>query len=135
MSHNHYRRLKLALEEEKKEIKNKNWQDKMLHTADKYKDSREFWKEIKRLKGNKSPINPLEVNNKTITTDQGKDETHRTIWKEIFKITQEENQNYCRIKEEEIEDFLLRNPERHLPDSFSNLNILKGNTELDCLIS
>lgn len=41
-SYNYYRRLKTALEVESREIKNKNWEDTMIFTANKYKEPKFF---------------------------------------------------------------------------------------------
>lgn len=99
-TYNHHRLLKTILKEETDKIKNDNWEETIKHTAQKYKNPKEFWKEIKRLKGNKITSSPhLKINNRLVTSDEEKEMAHREIWKNIFKITDEENQNYDLNKE------------------------------------
>lgn len=93
-------------------------------------------KAIERLKGTKTPINPhLKDNNKTITEDEEKEDAHRTIWSEVFKISQEDNLFCSRDKDIEVDNFLLRNQNLHTPDNNTDLNRLRGENDIDRLIS
>lgn len=58
------------------------------------------------MKGSKTATNQyLRVNDKKLIEDAEKEEAHRGIWKEIFKIIMEENTNYDMEKEREVNAF------------------------------
>lgn len=104
-TYNHHKLLETILKEETSKIKSENWEKTIKHTAEKYNEPKIFWKEIGRLKGNKQISNPhLKINNRLITSDEEKETAHREIWKEIFKITNEDSQNYDLNKELEVTD-------------------------------
>lgn len=75
------------------------------------------------------------MNNKKLPTDEEKEEAHRAIWKEVFKITQEKNQNYDRNTERGVEEYLRRNQDLHTPYDTSDLTTLQGRNGIDTLIS
>lgn len=52
------------------------------------------------------------MNNRKLIDDEEKEDAHRQIWKNIFKISQEENAQYGRDKEDELEEFLIRHQEK-----------------------
>lgn len=124
------------LKNETERIKKENRAQLMTTTAEKYKDPKLFWRNINKLKGNKTQQNQyLQINNTKITNDKDKEETHRGIWKEVFKITPEENAEYDIDKEEEVERYLNANEEKITTYQRSDLNRLQGAYNIDTLIT
>ncbi len=50
-SYREYQRIKNKLKEHCKEADNKNWEDKIYYISDNSKHSKDFWNQIKILKG------------------------------------------------------------------------------------
>ncbi len=56
-------------------------------------------------------------------------------WQDIFKITQEENANYDRETEQEVEEYLNNNPGKVRTYEKSNINRLQGDDSIDTRIT
>ena len=128
--------LKTMLRNETQRIRTENWTNLMEKTALEYREPKFFWKTIKRLKGNRTQTNQyLEVNNTTLTSDEDKEAAHRTIWREVFMISPQENAQFDRNKEEEVERYLRANNDYTTTYERSDLNRLRGNNQIDSLIT
>lgn len=124
------------IKKETQRIRNENWTNLMEKTAQKYKEPQEFWRLIKRLKGNKTMASQfLQVNNTKLINDKDKEAVHRNIWQEVFKITLQENAKYDREKEIEVGRYLEGNQDKVATFPRSDLNRLKGNNQVDTLIT
>lgn len=131
-----YRMLRTMLKNESQRIKNDNWNKLMEATATKYKEPKEFWRAIKNQEGTKIQANNyLQVNNNKLISDKDKEEVHRTIQKEIFKIFPQENIEYDRDQEVKVESYLEGNQIRVTTYRCSDLNRLQGENYIDTLIS
>ena len=124
------------LRNEAKLIRNENWKELMEKTALQYKDPKAFWEKIKKIKGKKTQVEQyLHINNITLTNDEDKEEAHRTIWKEVFKISPQENIEFDRENEEEVERYLNENQIKTTTFHRSDLNRLQGANQIDTLIT
>lgn len=75
-----------------------------------YKNPQKFWRKIKMLKGNiKNTNNHLIIDNVVLTSDERKEEVHRRIWSDVFRISPEENQNYDLETEKTVNEFINNN--------------------------
>lgn len=69
----HYNRFNIIqtlMQYKCKKISNYNWQQTIEITATKYKDPKDFWKQIKRLSGNNTTQQHLKVDNEKVTENQ-----------------------------------------------------------------
>ena len=131
-----HRMLKTMLGNESKRIRNQNWTNIMEKTALRYKDPKSFWKNIKNLKGNKTAYTDyLQVNNIKLTNDKDKENAHRSLWQEVFKISPQENLEFDRDKEAEVEGYLTHNETNTVAFERSDLNRLQGANYIDTLIT
>ena len=88
------------------------------------------------MKGNKTQTNQyLQVNNTTLTSYEDKEAAHRTIWREVFMISPQENALFDRNKEEEVEKYLRANDAYTTTYERSDLNRLRGINQIDSLVT
>lgn len=131
-----YRMLRTMLKNEVQKIKENKWKSLMEKTALNYKDPKVFWKNIKRLKGNKIQMNQyLEVNNTKLINDQEKEEAYRNIWKQVFRISPQENAEFDLEKETEVNRYIDMNQIKITTFPRSDLNRLRGANLIDTLIT
>lgn len=131
-----YRMLKVMLKNESDRLYNKNWEDLIKQTAEKYKDPPAFWAQIKKMRGSENSNNQhLEVNNTKLVEEKDKERAFREIWSKVFTISPEENMQYNLNKEREIEGYWLNNEEQRTPFPSSDINRITGREEIDTLIS
>ena len=87
-----YKILKQLLIKKNKIKHNKNWEEQITNLTHLYKTPREFWEQIKTYKRNKNTTSSyLLHNNMRIFTGEEKEKTFRTILRETFKISLQEN--------------------------------------------
>ncbi len=66
------------LKNETERIRNKNWEELLNKTAAKYKEPKEFWEVIKKLKESKTPsAQHLKTDNRKIFKEEEQEEIHR----------------------------------------------------------
>ena len=124
------------MKNESEKIRNKQWEKLIKDAAKDYKNPQKFWDKIKKLKGQNSNNNHhLKINDRIITDTKEKEETFRDIWKNIFRISPEENQNFDVAKETEVEAFIAENIEKCQPNTFSDLSRLSSHNDIDSEIS
>ncbi len=88
-----YQRIKTELRDRCKEAYNKNWEDKINDISENRKNSKQIWSKMKILKGKAtSHTNYMKHNegNKYFT-DKEKCDLMEQTWKDVFKITEEDN--------------------------------------------
>lgn len=68
------------------------------------------------------------------TEDEEKEEAHRQIWSEVFRIALEENVNYD-VHEREIQEYWLFNKDKRKIFQPSDISRLQGRHEIDTLIT
>lgn len=87
-----------------------------------YKNPQKFWYKIRKLKGySTSKNNHLIVNDNKLIHDKEKEEAHRNIWQNTFKMTDEENDQYNRENEVRVEEDLSNNTNKISPYHTSDL--------------
>lgn len=70
-----------------------------------YKNPQKFWDNIRKLKGySTSKNNHLIVNDNKLIHGKEKEGAHRNLWQNIFKITDEENDQYDQENEALVEE-------------------------------
>ena len=103
------RTLQQRMRTEMSRLTNKFWEDKINNLQDIYNRPEEFWKQIKKLKGNSVTETPYLTNsrNEKIFEVEEKLELHRENWQGVFQINPEENANYDLEHERNINNYLL----------------------------
>lgn len=131
-----YRMFRIMIKNESQRIKRDNWAKLLEKTAMNYKEPQEFWRMIKKLKGNKTIASQhLQINNTKLINDKDKEAAHRSIWQEVFKISSQENAEYDREIEAEVERYLENNQDKITTFQTSDLNRLRSYNHIDTLIS
>ena len=108
-----YQRIKTELRDRWKEAYNQNWEEK-INISENCKNSKQFWNKIKFLKGNKITTTNYMKDNEgnKFFTDQEKCHLMEQTWKDVFRITEEE------------ENYFDKNHSDHI-NSYINVNINK----------
>ena len=118
--------------EESRKNYNENWRKLIENVEIKYKEPKKFWSDIRRLQGGKQEIVPYLKDNRgnKLYKDEEKEEQFRTVWKDIFKITEEENRNFCPETERLVNIYLEENRRKTLPYIYAKLRRLDPNNYL-----
>ena len=100
-----------------------------------YKDQTIFWKKIKKKQGNKSKrdtpyLIDIENNNKKLYRDEEKHSLYNKTWKNVFRISEEEKQNFDEENEIRVNNFLNENVYKIRPYEFANTRRLNPNNFL-----
>ena len=106
------------------EIKNESirlntevWNTRIKNLNDIYNNPAKFWKDVQRLMGGKAKSVPYIIDNRGNKSydSREKEPKFREIWGNIFKISQEENQNFDQINERHVLRYLQRHEFETLP--------------------
>ena len=91
-----YIKIRTELREKCKEAQIKSWEEKIKNIIDYTKDTKEFWRKIKTLKGNDVIYTNYikDSEGRKYYTDKEKCEVLEKTWKEVFKITDEDEANF-----------------------------------------
>ena len=92
-----------------------------------------FWDGIRRLMGGKSTTLPTYVYDEQgdkITEKEAKLDRFIEVWKNIFKISDERNDNFDLTNEQLVTNFIEANKHRIKPYQFANRNRLNNNDPL-----
>ena len=91
-----YQRIKIELKERCKQAYNKNWEDKINHISVNCKNSKQFWKKIKVLKGKQTTYTNYmkDTEGNKYYSDKEKCNLMEKTWENVFKITDEEENNF-----------------------------------------
>ena len=111
------------------------WQNKILELNEKYKDQAQFWREFKKIQGSKGGqeapyLIDREDNNKRCYSDEEKHRLYNKTWKNVFRITPEENAKFDANHEIIINSFIQNNLYRTKPYELANTRRLNPNSYL-----
>ena len=99
------------------EIKNESirlntevWNIRIKNLNDIYNNPAKFWKDVQKLMGGKAKGVPYIIDNRgsKLYDSREKEPKFREIWGNIFKISQEENQNFDQINERHVLRYLQK---------------------------
>ncbi len=123
-----YLRIKTELKERCKEAYNKNWEDQIKFLSDNSKNSKQFWNKIKILKGKKNNHTNYmkDTEGKKYYSDQEKCQLMEETWKNVFRITDEEEQNFDKQHSDHIDRYININNNRVKPYFTVELNRLNN---------
>ena len=124
------RNIQNQIIEEANRQRKENWEGKLVKLNRRYKENQtQFWEEYARLTG-KSIINIPYLLNENGEKVEDKLE-HMTLltetWKNTFRITEDDNQNFDEVNERRVEEELNRNRERITP--YANPDLSRLNEE------
>ena len=100
------------------------WSNKIQEVNSFYKDPAKFWGNIKVLMGGKGINNSciLDENNTKIHEPKDKEKEFRSIWSNVFRITDKENQNFDHNHETMVADYLNEHQQQTQPYPFADLS-------------
>ena len=129
---NQIRNIQEQLKEESIRLDNEMWNNKIQQVNSLYKDPAKFWNNIKLLMGEKSIKNSyiLNRNNMKLQEPKDKEREFRSIWSNVFRISDEENQNFDHNNEISVTDYLNEHLEQTQPYPFADLSRLHPNNYL-----
>ena len=108
------------------------WNNEIQQVNSFYKDPAKFWGNIKILMGGKGIKNShiLDENNIKIHEPEDKEKEFRSIWSNVFKISDKENQNFDHSYETMVTDYLNEHQQQTQPYPSANLSRLDPNNYL-----
>lgn len=118
-----YIRIRAELRERCKENHNKNWDDKIRELVNYNKNSKEFWNKVNILKG-KNIIHTNYMKDKDgnkYYTDKEKCTLMERTWRDVFRITDEEEAKFDRQHSDHIDTYININHLRVSPYPTSNI--------------
>ena len=125
--------LQEELKRENIRLFNEKWEEMICKLQAKIKDPKMFWDGIRRLMGGKNTTLPTYVYDEQggkITEKEAKLDRFIEVWKNIFKITDEENANFDLTNEQLVTNFIEENEHRIEPYQLANRNRLNNNDPL-----
>ncbi len=127
----HYRehiRIRNELREKCKENYNLNWENKLKDLMNHSKNSKEFWNKFKTLKGkNVAYVNYMKDSERNkYYSDKEKCDLFEKTWRDIFRITEDEEAKFDRNHADHIDSYININLERTTSYPYSNLNRLNN---------
>ncbi len=95
-NYNEYIRIRHELREKCKDSHNKNWEENINKVMQMSKDSKAFWNKIKLLKGKKiiHANYMVDEDGNRYYSDKEKCNLMEKSWKDIFRITEEDETNF-----------------------------------------
>ncbi len=123
-----YLRIKTELREKCKEAYNKNWEEKINDISINCKNSKQFWNKIKILKGKKTTYTNYmkDSEGRKYYSDKEKCNLMENTWKDVFKISEEDDYNFDRVYADQINDYINANHNR--VDTFPTVDLNRLNT-------
>ncbi len=124
-----YLRIKVELRERCKAAYNKNWEDKINHISENSKNSKQFWNKINVLKGKMTVHTNYmkDVEGNKYFSDIEKYNVMEKTWKDVFKVTEEEENNFDKNHSDYIDGFI--NVNSHRVKTFPTVMTSRLNTE------
>lgn len=100
--------LQINLQQKYLIIRNKNWEEKITNTEASHNNPSKFWQNIKQLMGSNSTPIPyiLNTNGEKITSEAEQEEIFRNHFKQIYKISDEEQRQYCQETDRTVTEYL-----------------------------
>lgn len=135
-SRDHRRRLaelQQHLFEACKRERNAHWNTLLQNMEADYRNPTHFWRQVKKLLGNTQQHTPYVINEQgqKLFTDHEMEQEFRRFWSEIYKISDEDNRNFCHETQTLVEQTLQEEEHRHTPYDNIDLNrLVPGNTLL-----
>lgn len=108
--------LQNMLQTEYKQLQTDSWNELILNTEIIYKQPEQFWGKIKKILGNdREQIKYLiNTNGRKLTTTPEQAEEFKRVWERIYKITDEENNDFCPQTERIVNNHLTIHND-HIP--------------------
>ena len=127
-----FRIIQDELIEEARKNYTDNWKNILQKVEIKYNEPRIFWSQIRMLQGGKQDTTPYIKNarGEKIYEDKEKEKEFRKVWQNIFKISDEENRNFCTTTERAVDEFLRKNSKRTKPYKYAILDRLNSDNFL-----
>ena len=127
-NYNEYQRIRQELRIKCKDAWNQNWEDNINSIISISKNSKAFWNKIKVCKGkNLIHTNYLkDSDGNKYYLDKEKCDLMERTWKDIFRITEEEEANFDAAHSEHINSYINIFHDRLKPYNTSNLNRLNN---------
>ncbi len=124
-----YIKIRTELRESCKKACNKEWEGKIKEIISNHKNTKTFWSKINRLRGkNITHTNYLEDDDGgKYYTDQEKCHIMEKNWKDIFRITDEDNATFDHRHSDHIEAYIHALRQRTLPYNDVDLTRLETN--------
>ena len=123
-----YIELQGEINEENRIMYHNHWNEVLKKVEIQYNNPKKFWSSIKRLTGGSQP-------NVTYITDEGnnkifdskeKEVMFRRYWETVFRIDPEDNEEFDRDHEQEIENSITDNVNRTEPNRHADLSRLEA---------
>ena len=110
-------------------------QNKILELNERYKDQAQFWREFKKIQGSKGGheapyLIDMKDNNKRCYGDEEKHGLYIKTWKNVFRITPDENEKFGANHEIRINSFIQNNLYRTKPYELANTRRLNPDNYL-----
>ena len=121
--------MKTELRERCKEAYSKNWEDKINKISENSKNSKQFWNKIKILKGKKTIYTNYmkDTEGKKYFSDKEKCNLMEKTWKDVFRITEEEENNFDKQHSDHVNGYINVNYNR--VNTFPTVDLNRLNTE------
>lgn len=112
-----YTQLQAELQEAYKVARNTMWEGLLTQIETDKRDPKKFWSGIKRLMGTSTSekTHILDENGGKKYEAYEKEQLFRKHWENVFKISPEENLNFCQQKEQEVLEELADNADKFEP--------------------
>ncbi len=126
-----YQRIKSELRDRCKEAYNRNWEERIKDISDNSKNSKDFWNKIKILKGKKmSHVNNYlkDNNGNKYHSDQEKCNLMEKTWRDVFRITEEEENTFDKNHSDHIDQYINIHDNRVKPFPTVNINRINNET-------
>lgn len=126
------RELQTQLQEICKRERKQHWDAMLTEIEGDYRDPAKFWRGVKKLQGNDQPQTPYIINDRgeKIFDEKDKEKEFRKYWAEIYKISDEENADFCPETERMVQDYLREHEEELRPYETIDLSRLQEGNPL-----
>lgn len=117
------KQLQQQLQDIYRRNKNEEW-NKMIDNINYSEESKTFWKHINQLEGKEKTKTPYvkDTHGNRIYDDDKKEKAFRNLWRQIFKISEEENENFDEEHENTIKEWMEDKINELTPNETVNLD-------------
>lgn len=124
-----YRQLQRDIQTLCRQLYNDQWNLKISQLTDKYRDPTRFWREIRLLKGTDKRSTPYLIDHqgRKVHDTQGQLSLFTNLWRDIFQISDDENEDFDEDNERTVLHFLDDNRDRILPHDTADYSRLTNN--------
>ena len=126
------RNLREQLKQEYQRLRGEMW-EQLIEKTDTLRNSKDFWYSIKRMMGgnNRQEQKYLKGHNgEDVYEEEEREALFRNYWSTIFKISEEENEEFDKAVDKEVKKHIKNNRNYLKTDETVNLGILRLETEL-----